>query len=467
MWPVTHCSGQFNLESATGNNYFWDFLTRQVDSITFAVRTFRNDEWEWSETEYLSTSCSFDGGEVRAANIMDANEQVNILFVTPSSPETYQDYTNGVSTLDIVTIIRYLLDSVSFNNWALTAADVNYSMSVDTHDVNAIRDLILGHTSNFGSNGRKSWGWVPHNELLSFITSGNPFQYPVGGPGYLEWWSPSPRSRNQITNSSFNDLRFFSIKFGDVYASGSSSKNSWVCGSGGYGNNLRSDSKVSTRSTIDITRAGECTSIRSGDEIEMEMHLDQMGMPLAGYQLAWEMDPRKFDLINVQYEEGVSPYYNYNPHLKKHVVLDYSRTLDPLPVKDGKLMTLTYRARQDMGNVCDNISWDSDRYTELIGQDGEVTEASMSLRLNNIIRKEMTVEYKQNYHQTLFSVNSPNAWKSIINIVDMGGRLLYQRNLELHAGYNEIPVDISLQTGIYIMNLQYSGGQKSIKFFVQ
>ncbi len=464
---MTHCSGQFNLESATGKNYFWDFLTRQVDSITFAVRTFRNDELEWSTTEYLSTSCSYDGGEVWAADQVGSNEQVNILFVTPSSPETYLDYTNGVSTLDIVIIIRYLLDSISFNNWALTAADVNYSMSVDTHDVNAIRNLILGHTSNFGSNGRKSWGWVPFNEVLSFVTSSNPFQYPVGGPGYLEWWSPSPRSRNQITNSSFNDLRFWSIKFGDVYASSSSDKNSWVCGSGGYGNTLRDDSKISTRSTVGFIRSGDCANIKAGDEIELELHLDQMGLPLARYQIAWEIDPGKFDLIQIKYNEGIRPYYNYNPHNNKHMILDYSRTMDPLSITEGKLMTLKYRARKDIGNVCDQIIWDSDRYTEMIGQDGELTDASLSLRLNNIIRKDMTVEYRQNYGQTLFIVNSPIAGKSMINIVDLGGRLLYQRNLELHAGYNEIPVDISLQTGIYIMNLQYSVGQKSIKFFVQ
>ncbi|HMQ08953.1 MAG TPA: T9SS type A sorting domain-containing protein [Saprospiraceae bacterium] len=466
MWPQSNCNAQFQLESAQGDNYFWDFLTRQVDSITFEVRTFRNDELEWSGTEYLNTSCSYDGGEVNVADGVGANDQVNVLFVTPKSPETYSDYTNGVSTLDIVIIIRYLNDSVSFNNWALTAADVNYSMSVDTHDVNAIRDLILAKKSNFGSNGRKSWGWVPHVDLLAFITSSNPFQYPVGGPGYAEWWSPSPRSRNQITNSSFNDLRFWSIKFGDVYSSGSASHNSWVCGSGGYGNSLRDEPQISTRSTLDPRFIVDCTNVMAGDEIELEIVVDRLEKPLAGYQIALDLDPKQFDLINIQYEEGIRPYYNYNPYIKKHMFLEYSRTLESLPVQEGKIMTLNYRARKDIDNVCDMIKWPMDKINEMIGNDGELTEASLSMRMSNIIRKEFTVEYSQNYGQTVFRVNTPSNGKSTIHIVDLGGRVLYQRNMELTEGYNEIPVDIPLKTGIYIMNLQHGSGQKSIKFFV-
>ncbi|HMQ08951.1 MAG TPA: hypothetical protein PKC30_16750, partial [Saprospiraceae bacterium] len=249
MWPCDNLKGQFDTVTInTGNNQFWGFSSRQVENHTIEVRTRRNDSGEWTNPHaYLDTDCNYDGGDVKVANNVSPTAQINRLLIIPETENDREDYINGVSTLDIWVIQRYIDALSSLDNWQLTAANVNVNNVIDSNDINLIRDLVLAIRDDFGSGNRVSWGWVPHADVLTFLSESDPWVYALGYPGY---WDVvfNNLSKNDITSSSANYFKFFAIKIGDVYATSTSGGNDWVCGTGGYGSYFRNDKNIQTRS---------------------------------------------------------------------------------------------------------------------------------------------------------------------------------------------------------------------------
>ncbi len=97
------------------------------------------------------------------------------------------DPLNGVSTLDLYFLQRYILGLDSLSPWQLIAADANLDDKVTASDLTAIRKLILGVNSSFPHN--HSWRFVPADH--QFVNYKNPFQptlpkeitYPAGQTG--------------------------------------------------------------------------------------------------------------------------------------------------------------------------------------------------------------------------------------------------------------------------------------------
>ncbi len=70
--------------------------------------------------------------------------------------ERSNDFLNGVSTLDLVLILRHILVITPFSSVAkIVAADVNMDGKVTASDLVFIRRLILGFSQNFGHTN--SW----------------------------------------------------------------------------------------------------------------------------------------------------------------------------------------------------------------------------------------------------------------------------------------------------------------------
>jgi DNA-binding beta-propeller fold protein YncE len=107
--------------------------------------------------------------------------------------------TNGVSTLDVITIQRYILGTFTITGpYKLIAADVNSSGSITTLDYALIQSIILQRTTTFPGN--KLWNFVPSNYTFS-----NP-QSPWGFPTSRFYNNPSPQTGQD----------FIGIKLGDV-----------------------------------------------------------------------------------------------------------------------------------------------------------------------------------------------------------------------------------------------------------
>ncbi len=109
------------------------------------------------------------------------------------------DYANGVSTLDLVLILKHILGVTLFDSpYKYIAADVNKSKAITAADLVAIRKVILGKETSFPNN--RSWRFV--NADYQFLDE-NPLD-----DNFQETFL--------INLAKDTDMNFVGIKVGDV-----------------------------------------------------------------------------------------------------------------------------------------------------------------------------------------------------------------------------------------------------------
>jgi hypothetical protein len=123
---------------------------------------------------------------------------------------------NGVTTLDVLMVQRYVLHTYVFSTpYMIIAADVNSSGTITTVDVALIRALILNRITTFPSN--KLWAFVPAD--YTFNNPQNPFPFPStltyanavqqNGQNFIgmklgdvnDSWNPNIRSVNSLADT--------------------------------------------------------------------------------------------------------------------------------------------------------------------------------------------------------------------------------------------------------------------------
>jgi len=110
------------------------------------------------------------------------------------------DYSNGITTLDMVLILKHILNIQAFDSpYQSIAADVNKSNSISAADLVAIRRVILGTASTFPNNNG-SWRFIDAD--YNFLDS-NP----------LDEDFPETLTINLSKDTDFN---FIGVKVGDV-----------------------------------------------------------------------------------------------------------------------------------------------------------------------------------------------------------------------------------------------------------
>ena len=114
----------------------------------------------------------------------------------------YDDYSNGISTLDMVLILKHILGIQAFDSpYQSIAADVNKTKTISAADLVAIRKVILGTASDFPNN--TSWRFVDAD--YNFLDN-NPLD-----EDFPEWLN--------INLSRDTDFNFVGVKVGDVNGS--------------------------------------------------------------------------------------------------------------------------------------------------------------------------------------------------------------------------------------------------------
>lgn len=122
-------------------------------------------------------------------------------------PVRYDHPLNGVSTLDMVVMIRHILLIQPFPNvYSYYAADVQGSGSVSAIDMVEMRQLILSQTTSFRIG--KSWIFL-RDEILNEALPFPNFQYNSNQPGEAYYFI------DQNTDDVLN-VNFTGIKIGDV-----------------------------------------------------------------------------------------------------------------------------------------------------------------------------------------------------------------------------------------------------------
>ena len=145
-----------------------------------------------------------DGSEqVIASTIANGGFQVNDIATCEDiivKLDKKDDYSNGITTLDMVLILKHILNIQAFDSpYQSIAADVNKSNSISAADLVAIRKVILGTTSTFPNNNG-SWRFIDAD--YNFLDN-NP----------LDEDFPETLTINLSKDTDFN---FVGVKVGDV-----------------------------------------------------------------------------------------------------------------------------------------------------------------------------------------------------------------------------------------------------------
>lgn len=112
------------------------------------------------------------------------------------------NWTNGVSTFDLVLISKHILGITPLNSpYKMIAADANRSGSVTTFDIVVLRKLLLGLSDTVAGN--TSWRFLDASHVFS--NSDNPFDGPL----------PETIALDSLTGP-LPSLDFIGIKVGDV-----------------------------------------------------------------------------------------------------------------------------------------------------------------------------------------------------------------------------------------------------------
>ncbi|MEM1122227.1 MAG: peroxidase family protein [Bacteroidota bacterium] len=162
-------------------------VTNEFGSIVLNVEVEVNDE----QNRTLSSAIS-DG--TFSVDDIATCEEVSMKLAKNDS------YDNGITTLDMVLILKHILNIDAFDTpYKIIAADVNNSKSVSASDLVAIRKLILGTETNF-PNETPSWRFI--NADYNFLDD-NP----------LDEELPEVFRFNLNKDS---DVNFVAVKMGDV-----------------------------------------------------------------------------------------------------------------------------------------------------------------------------------------------------------------------------------------------------------
>ena len=203
-------------------NIYAAIVTPEDSIIQAYCTTFVNVQDNMGACENLKAE--IDGGITTIADEYLANAEVELLgseldismtdadghYAFPSmpyggqyivSPVKNDDYTNGVSTLDLVMIQRHVLGIEALDSpYKVVAADINNDEKIAASDLLLLRKLILGSISELPDNG--SWRFIDAN--FEFADPTNAFATPI------------PDKYNIATLNSSMTIDFVALKVGDV-----------------------------------------------------------------------------------------------------------------------------------------------------------------------------------------------------------------------------------------------------------
>ncbi|MEL6867677.1 MAG: T9SS type A sorting domain-containing protein, partial [Bacteroidota bacterium] len=191
-------------------------------------------------------------------HVFDTSALTSLCFL---GPVQNQNPLNGVSTFDLVLIIRHILGIESLDSpYKLLAADANSTGSITAFDIVILRRLILFLDTQLADN--TSWQFIP--ETFVFPNPSNPFSTTI--PNVVSWGGSS---------NSDTCFTFISIKTGDV--NGSST------------NPFTSDQDSENRSSQNLSLQIDDPMLSAGQTYDIQVRAEA-ATELLGLQLALSYD---------------------------------------------------------------------------------------------------------------------------------------------------------------------------------
>ncbi len=324
------------------------------------------------------------------------------------SLEKNDDYSNGVTTFDIIFISKHILGIDTFTtSQEYIAADVNNSGGVTTFDLVQIRQLILGVITAFPNN--TSWVFEPAEVQLSSLAD-------------------------------LGTLSFRGIKIGDLNIS------------------AKADGLVGT---TDRTRKGALTllmedrEVSVGEKVKVELNAKDLSA-VQGFQFTLAFMPTALKLEDL----GIGNLPNYNAS-------NFN-----LSNKEKGLISTSWDTRNEQQNTglftLNFIAQQSGRLSEFVQVNSDLTQAAaydwnseaLDVKLaftntNNPNLPEVSLYPNPSATNTVFLEISTDRAKAVnVSITDITGRTLQTTTHSIKEGTQIITINTGkFSSGVYMLQL--------------
>jgi len=340
------------------------------------------------------------------------------------------DYTNGVSTIDLVYIQRHLLGIEEFTSpYKVIAADVNGDEKIKASDLLILRKLILGIVVDIPNN--ESWRFVDKNQVFDNIYSPWPFDEEL---------------EIDVLEADKLDNDYVAIKVGDV--------------NGNAVTNLKNGSISTTRDLRSIKFNLDEAYVQKGQTVDLTFEAGE-NIQLNGYQFSIELDGLVFeDISGHSISLGIE---NVGLISEDLMTMSY-HVADILNLfKGSDLFSIKFVADKS-GRLSDMIQISS----KLTSNEAYVTK-DLSLReVELIFENEMAIPLANKLYQ-----NEPNPFRKLtsigfdltvnsdvtLTIMSATGSVVTSINLEGKEGHNTYELDANLigMNGLYYYKLESEG----------
>ncbi|MBK9152337.1 MAG: T9SS type A sorting domain-containing protein [Saprospiraceae bacterium] len=315
------------------------------------------------------------------------------------------DYTNGVSTLDLVLIQRHILNQQKLNSpYKLIAADATNDGKVTAADITELRKLILGVTNDLPNN--TSWRFPIAAQTMD-AENPWPFAEVISIPALIE---------------DMSNQNFVAVKVGDV--NGSVSANV-------------SDPALESRSAKVVRFTAEDRNVAAGERVAVAISGADFA-DVYGYQFTMNLNGASFAEI---VPGAVDMTANNIGVLASDVVTMSYASRNGVTVSDDETLFTVVLKAEKAGRLSEMMSIGSavtkaEAYT---GADLQVSNVTLSMRT-----KEVTADVAELFQNepnpfrgaTTVSYYLPEASDAVITVFDVTGRVVLVRKASANKGMN-------------------------------
>lgn len=406
---------------------------------------------------------------------------------------TREDWTGGVTTADLVSTVRHILNQQQLDGYGQIAADVDNSGNITVFDVLEIRSIILGMSDEFSGGESGPWKFVPEyiSNTHSEEFNENPFNMTIGNTTYN---NEAPYLRSDWyykVQDGFGGLAGYdAVKLGDVNGSAITTAN-LTC----------STSEVAMLSLGEPKEAEEY----------MVLNISAVGFEnITGLQLGFTFDDSELQLLEVNSQlPGFKTVKSFTTTSEvSDDLADYKRTNgsdelriswndpngNPNTIRDGEpFLQLYLKTKQPIADLNDVFFLDESIMKAEFNDDNGCS-IPMQLEKSEVYSRKQPIEesYKSAGFYT-FSEKSSDEWqanpvlsKPIENLLcfpnpvedqlivafrsieasseaqliltDVNGRLIQQDIVPLEEGINRIEIPATkLPSGVLLVSLVCKG----------
>ena len=371
------------------------------------------------------------------------------------TPEKNMDYSNGVSTFDLVLIQKHILGLELLDSpYKIIAADVNQSGGVSTFDVVLIRKLILQITTEFADS--PSWRFVAAD-----------YEFPNPSDPFLEAF-PEVININDFSDHQLT-ANFVAVKVGDV--NGSATPN----------NLINSDDRMNSD---DLMLSIKDKTVLSDQIFNVNFEAEQINN-IFGYQFTLEFDEKAMEFITFapgQVENINEQHFAFHRADEGVITTSWDNTKNTINNNNSTtttLFTLTFRAKTTI-RLSEILTINS-RYTKAEAyrtHSETVSEELLGVQLQFYDEKEIATggrgfQLNQNMPNPFSKMTTiefffPKAGTGTLSVYDLSGRKLKVINGFFQKGHNAVVLNRSDLTtsGVVFYRLETPFGTSTKKMIV-